>query len=134
MAPTYANRTDFEAYVEGWVTDNSSALDRLLERAERQIDQYVGPYGIQANGLKFGAPKTTNELGLSDGQVEALKRATCAQAEYRWYMGDEFFARDQHSSTSGPDFSTTGSLSRIGPKAREELLGSGLIVTGARAI
>jgi hypothetical protein len=67
-------------------------------------------------------------------QVDALKRATCAQAEYRDQMGEDFYIRAQYQSVSGPEFHTTGALPLIGPKARRELNGSGLIQYGARAV
>lgn len=67
-------------------------------------------------------------------QVDALKRATCAQAEYRDQMGEDFYIRAQYQSVSGPEFQTTGALPLISPKARRELSGSGLIQYGARAV
>ena len=67
-------------------------------------------------------------------QVDALKRATCAQAEYRDQMGEDFYIRAQYASVTGPEFQTTGQLPLIGPKVRRELNGSGLIQYSARAV
>jgi hypothetical protein len=66
-------------------------------------------------------------------QVYALNRACCAQAEYRDQMGEDFYIRAQYASVTGPEFTTTGHLPRIGPKVKRELNGSGLIQYGARA-
>lgn len=67
-------------------------------------------------------------------QVDALRRATCAQAEYRDQMGEDFYIRAQYASVTGPEFTTTGRLPLIGPKVRRELNGSGLIQYSARAV
>jgi hypothetical protein len=37
-------------------------------------------------------------------------------------MGEEFFVKAQYQSLSGPDFSTSGRLPRIGPKVWDELV------------
>jgi len=124
--PSYANQADFEAFVEGWTTTDVAALDRLLARAERDVDSAVGIWPAEANGLKFGAPKTTNQKALSAYQVNQLSRAVCAQAEYRVHMGEDFFVEHQ-VPTQGPDYSTTRALSYIGPKVMPELEATGLI-------
>lgn len=123
----YATVEDFEAYVEGWETGDPEVLKRLLHRASLDVDRYVGPaWSVEDNGLRFGDPAGANPKKLSSAQVEALTRATCAAAEYRLAMGEEWFVTDQHESVGGPDFSTVGRLSRTGPKMREELRYSGL--------
>lgn len=124
---TYATQADFEAYVEGWTTSDPAALERLLERAERDVDSAVGRWDRQDNGLKFGTPATDNEQGLTDLQKDALARATCAQAEYRLAMGEAFFVEAQPENVSGPDYSQTGALPRIGPKVYDELEGTDLM-------
>lgn len=131
----YATDTDFEEYVEGWTTDDSDALDRLLERASRDVDIYIGPRTVDNDsGLKFGdVAGDENPSDLLDWQLAALRRATCAQAEYRFQMGEEFMVAGQFENVSGPDFSRTGKLPYFAPKARRELVGTGLVVTGVRA-
>jgi hypothetical protein len=121
--PTYAQASDLEAYVEGWVTDNPAAVDRLLERAERDIDYAAGAWPIAdpVNGLKF-VPGS-----LAAWQTKALVRATCAQAEYRFEMGEEFMVKAQHARVQGPDFAAWGRLPYIGPKALRELVSGGLL-------
>lgn len=71
---------------------------------------------------------------LQPSQVTALRRATCAQAEYRDQMGEDFFIKAQWQSVSGPEFTTQGKLPFLGPKVFRELNGSGLIEYGARAV
>lgn len=120
--PTYTTQADFEAYVEGWVTDNPAALDRLLERAERDVDSVIGYSATrnQTTGLKL------NPAELETWRAAALSRAVCAQAEYRNKMGEDFMVRAQHGAVSGPDFSTSGRLPYIGPKVLIELEGTSL--------
>jgi hypothetical protein len=123
---TYATQADLEAYVEGWVTDDVDATERLLERAERDVDSILVspvPGGRQTGGLRL------DPASLPDWQKTALQRATCAQAEYRFTMGEEFFIRAQHDRVQGPEFRTDGRLPYIGPKVERELAGTGLART-----
>jgi hypothetical protein len=124
MTPTYATQSDFAAYVEGWTTDNGAALDRLLERAEVDIDGLaatVVPADPDAVARRFDV------TALSARDRDVLKRATCAQAEYRFNMGEAFFVKGQYEQVTGPDFATTGRLPWIGPKVYRELAGTDLI-------
>jgi len=119
--PVYALGADFPSFVEGWFTTDAAALDRLLERAERDVDGLLGDYErVPATGLKL-AP-----AALTTHQAYALRRATCAEAEYRFTMGEQFFVEDQYSFTAGPDFQRRGSLARVGPKVLSELADCGL--------
>lgn len=117
---TYATVSDFEDYSEGWVTTDAPALERILEKAERDVDRILGYQGVRpdAQALKV----VPADLAVRDR--DALRDAVCAQAEYRIEMGERFFRQAQRQSVSGPQFSTTGTLPRIGPKVREELEGS----------
>lgn len=120
--PTYAQQSDVESYIEGWVTDNATALDRLIERAERDIDNAVGAWARDdTTGRKFD-PAT-----LLPYQAAALTNATCAQVEYRFQQGEDFFVKAQHAAERGPDFQVTGRLPYIGPKVWAELEGTGLL-------
>lgn len=126
MATTYATTTDYVNYVEGWTTDDVGALGRLIERAEEDIDDFIsGSYGTSGRKLVL--------VNLSATQIKYLSRATCAQAEYRWQMGEDFFAQSQFDSVSGPDFNTTGKRPRLGPKARRELIRGRLMASVGRA-
>lgn len=123
--PTYATQADFAAYVEGAVIDNPAALDRLLVRAERDIDWAAGARPIDTvTGLKF------KPADLPAWQRAALARATCAQAEYRNEMGEDFMLRAQHQTARGPDFAVTGRLAYVGPKTLRELESGGLLAAG----
>src|SRR3712207_477511 len=107
--PHYATTDDLDAYAEIDITD-PAFVGRVIDRAERDLDQRVlGPWPVDAaTGLKFGQPRhagaPTNPQGLTTLQIDALKRATCAQAEYRIEMGERFFSRPQRERTKGPDF------------------------------
>ncbi len=118
--PAYASQADLEAYIEGWTTTDAAALERLLKRAERDVDTLLGAYARQsATGLKL------DPAALTTLQANALSRATCAQAEYRIEMGEEFFVQAQYTYVAGPDFQRRGELPRIGPKVLPELAGHG---------
>ena len=114
---TYATQEEFEAYVPGWVTDNPDELEKVLERAERDIDMALGRYGPvdSETGLKL-APST-----LEEWRRRALSNATCAQAYYRIIKGHEFFVEQRPLDPSGPDGSQKGREPFIAPQADQEL-------------
>lgn len=120
---TYATPADLDLYSEGFTVTDPAAVERELQRAERDVDRLLGYQGQvnAATGLKL------DPAALQPYQRDALMRATCAQAEYRIEMGPEFFRRAQHEQVTGPQFTTTGKLPRVGPKVMEELSGSGLV-------
>jgi hypothetical protein len=152
---SYATVANFEAYVEGWVTDSEPALDRYLARASRDIDRIVGvwPYlssGTYA-GLKFNPAETDPEAAgyLAPHQKTAVVNATCAQAYYRIQL-DQARNTSSGSSTTvslplgakrvrGPDFeveyatgtatvgSTLDATYPFSAQAVAELEGSGLV-------
>lgn len=126
MTPSYATRADCLAYTEGLVVDDNAAFDRLIERCEAQIDQLLATVPWPSGGgRKYAGTVLT---GLPTNQREALRRATCAQVEYRNEMGEAFFIRPQFSTVKGPDFETEGERPEIGPKVWGELAGAGLLV------
>lgn len=243
---TYATQLDVANYIEGWVAGDPAALERLIKRAEKDVDHILGQgsltdaiigislsnatgqnfaLGLNWRGVGYVSPpiswnalgvdvvaalqNMTNGLGARlppgvwsmaeskyanqqwafgplpgvpvvveainslggqalpdltivnnglsgiDAQItiqtivggglrvnpyqlpatysDALRNATCAQVEYRYTMGEDFFVRAQWNSVSGPEFKTTGKLPRIGPKVLQELQGTDLIQRGARA-
>lgn len=122
--PTYTSQADFEAYVAGWETTDAGALAILLERAERDVDSYLGPLQPRLeDGLKLDPSQ------LRDWEAEALSRAVCAQAEYLFVRGPLAMVAGRITKTEeGPDFkaeyedtgaAATGSL--IGPRVAVEL-------------
>ena len=130
MATIYATKADCLLYTEGLTVTDDAAFDRLIGRAEKDIDSILGGWPIGTNGRKFDPAQ------LSTSQAQQLQDATCAQVEYRIEMGEAFFVRGQRSREKGPDFELEGKLPRIGPKVADELRSSGLvrIMTGrARA-
>lgn len=126
-AANYATAQDYTDYVAaGFEPTDSNEIVKLLLVAELDIDSILRPATIEANGRKFGHPLGDNEKNLTDLEIEALRRATCAQAEYRQTMGPEFFIRAQYERVVGPDFTTEGQISAIGPKVGKELAGTSL--------
>lgn len=124
MAAAYAEQTDFEEYVEGWQTDDADALARLLVRASDDVDSILGGWPLWESGTWAGRKMAPPDLDYT--QRRALTRATCAQAHYRFEMGEAFFQRPS-VATSGPEFSMAQPASHIGPQTWRELAGSGLV-------
>lgn len=114
----YATQADFEAYVEGWVTDNPAALARIMDRAERDVNAFLNWRWNLFTAPEFALLPEDFRFGLRD--------ATCAQTEYRLLMGEEFFV-ETPTAIAGPDYTTDRPASRFGPKARNELLRTGVI-------
>lgn len=122
--PTYATAAQLRTYTG---LDNTAlpdaAANALLNKAEDDIDALsVVNHSIDPTTERRFIPAS-----LSTNEAMILRKATCAQAEYRREMGAEFFIRSQYKSVSGPDFSTTGILSYIGPAVYRHLAGSGFI-------
>jgi hypothetical protein len=122
---TYATLADLKAYTDLAEGVSDADLQKALDRAERDVDQALAePPARQSSGLKYDPAKLTP--AWAEGP---LNRATCAQAEYRLTMGEEFFIRPQHDTVRGPDFATSGQLPYLAPKAARELSGTGLLAT-----
>ncbi len=119
---TYATTAELTAYLD----ENADAsvgnadADKLLERAERDVDRVIGPYTVNATtGLKL------TPASLTSVQRAALSRATCAAAEYRLVLGEaELVGDDVLLPVMLQPIRTAG---RVAPKILEELAGSGLI-------
>lgn len=137
---TYATRADFEAYIEGWTTTDPAALDRILIRAERDVDRVVGPLPMDpTTGLKL-VP-----ANLTAAERAALARAVSAQAYYRIQRGEGTGGEQRAlSSVKGPDFEVEYAETPTGAERRAAQLISPLVAqeleplrylrpTGARA-
>lgn len=123
---TYASIQDLVLYSEAVMAPESGSAEelrllRIIERAESQIDGIImwrGPRD-EANHRRVRV------ADLEPWDRECLKAATCAQAEYRVLMGEEFFASGQYARTIGPDFEVHGVMPVIGPRVWQELDGAG---------
>lgn len=129
MALYYATPDELREYMGVTVGDlDDEEATRLLTDAEKDVDRMAGKFfAVQLNGRRFGEPAGANLLGLDVFQVERVRDATCAQAEYRRLMGEDFFVESQPASTQGPDFTEEGRAPKYGPKARDELSDGGLM-------
>jgi hypothetical protein len=132
----YATVADFEAYVEGWITDNEAALERLLERASRDIDAVIGLFPVITTGnyAGFKLDPTT----LDDVHRQALARATCAQARHRFDTDTAAAAEPRQKRVDGPDFKIEYELpapaaTRYAPELVDELAVLGLPRRTARS-
>lgn len=117
----YIDRQTFEGLAEGWMTTDPAALDRLLDRAARQIDHALGPRPVLASGWKL-APAL-----LTPAQVDALARAVTAQALHRFEQGEQETDSGLPQFISTPEFTVRQPPGRVSPAALEALAGQGLL-------
>lgn len=125
----YVTLTDYENYIAPAEVTDEDAAQKAIDRAERDVEGILGPWAIQpATGMKLLASENPLTFigGLQDWQVQRLKDAVCAQAQYRETQGEEFFIQGQYESVSGR-FGVSGKLPYIGPQVGRELQNSGLI-------
>lgn len=113
----YATLDDLKAYAPELQTETDETLAREIVKAERDIDWFAGFGGVPngTSGLRFD-PLTDLEVF----QAGAITRATCAQVQYRLYMGPSFLLDEmQYRDISGPNQNSSGAQ-RVGPQARAE--------------
>lgn len=123
---SYATLSDYENYI-GTEPVDEDAAQRALDQAEKDVDSIAGPWAVQTEtGRKFLSAPDTFLPGLQEWQVQKLKDAVCAQAQYRETMGEEFFVQGQYTSVSGR-FGVSGKLPYIGPQTIRELQNTGLV-------
>lgn len=124
MALKYTTQSDFEDYVAGWETTDAAALAILLERAQRDVDNYLGPLQPRSeDGLKL------DPTILEDWEAAALSNAVCAQAEYLFVRGPQAMVAGRITTDEeGPDFKASyqdtgaaAAASLIGPRVAVEL-------------
>jgi hypothetical protein len=113
----YATPTDLDAWVAARNPELQLPADReaLIRDAELMVDRALGPY-VKRAGLKLNPPSRLAE------RREALKRATCAAAEF-------IAMQDAEERTGSTDFlptevSTLRVAGRVSPRMLEELAGS----------
>jgi hypothetical protein len=133
LMASYIDQAFFEGWAAPWTTTNPAELDRILERATRDIEAFCGPWERRDDGTLFG-DLATNPAALRPAQIIALQNAVAAQAMYRIQNGEDWAlgGGDLYQSTSGPDFTAAGRRPRVNPQAKQELAGSGLVIRGAR--
>src|SRR4051812_25054615 len=95
------------------------AVERLLERAERDVDAVVGPWPRFTTGLKFDPAQ------LDVVQRAALARATCAAAEFRLVIGEDALVGDEDYLPN--EVTVLRRAATVSPKMLAELAGSGLV-------
>lgn len=128
---TYAQISDCKSYSTSLATLSDAALQSALDAAEKDIDSlFLGRPLVVATGRRWDI----TDASLTTTTLNGLRDAACAQTEYRIAQGPAFFTQAQYASVKGPDFTTTGKLPRVGPKAVEELLASGCIPAMARTV
>lgn len=120
----YALAADLTAYASADVIlpANTDELEALLEEGERMVDRHVGPWPVLSTGRKFD-PAT-----LPVTAREALRRATCAAAEFISMLDSEEWIGA--SDFLPPTLTVLSRAGRVSPKMTEELAGSGLVIWG----
>lgn len=121
---TYATISDFEGTIEGWVTDDAAALERIIERAERDVDRVLGPLRRDPNtGLKV------DPTNLTAPDRAALARAVSRQAHHRiTALGEGLSGEPARvaSKISGPDFTVEYADSAAAAVAATATIGPGV--------
>ena len=122
--PTYATAAQLRTYtgLDSTALPDATA-NALLLKAEGDIDSMI----VVDRPIDGTTGRRFAPANLSTVEALILQRATCAQAEYRDSMGNEFFISGQYANVSGPDFSTTGVLGYIGPAVYREIAASGFM-------
>jgi len=105
---------------------DDASLEAELTSAELDIDNYVPPASLLANGLKMDPTQ------LPADRLLKLQLATCFQAEYRLHMGPTFFIEGS-TTIKGSDHEESGAP-KIAPKAKQELLAGGFVSLTGRAV
>jgi hypothetical protein len=132
------------AYMPDWSFGQLPTKPIVVQATAYMGNQVLPPFTVTSNltGDDTARVNVTQFRGggtrldvwmLQPSQRYQLTRATCAQAEYRDQMGEDFFIKAQYTQVTGPEFTTQGQLPILGPKVMRELNGSGLVQYGTRA-
>jgi len=114
---TYASVGDVRGYAPELVTYSHEEIRTEIVKAERDLDWWAGFGGLvnETSGLRFD-PLADLDPRFSS----AITRATCAQVQYRFYMGPAFFTEELgYEEVQGRD-QTVRKGRRVGPQARSE--------------
>lgn len=115
----YATSADLTAYLQNdGLSVPDGAVEALLDQAQEDVDRAVGAFPKLASGLVF------DPTLLAAAQQDALRRATCAAAEYRLATEDEAIGASEF--LSGPVTLAWRGPRPPGPKVLEALAGHGL--------
>ncbi len=118
----YAAASQFRTYVadtEAAANLDDAAIERLLVRAGRDVENYLG-----WPAPPLDVPRI-DVLALTAYEAAALARAVCAQAEFRATEGED--ERIGDTDYLPGELRVTRTAPRIGIKAEEELANVGLM-------
>ena len=128
----YVTRAELRAEPE--VPDDlaDAACDSLIARAERQVDGWLGPWPVQADGPSAG--RKIVQADVDADQWTAITEAARRLAA-RLFVNPDVLSAPEWDSVSGPHFSTSGhrGTGRRIPDVVVPMRESGLMITGARA-
>lgn len=111
----YATSDDYNAF-DPANTIPDAELDPLLSAASKEIDWALGLYGRNTTtGDKI------DPTLLVQWRKDALAWATCAQAQYHLFKGEEFFASLRPQRQTSREGTIEGQEPFISPRASAEL-------------
>jgi hypothetical protein len=125
VALTYATEQDLEEYLldaEGIDVPEGEAAERLLARAEADVDLVLGPIARNATTGRKIDPATLTTI-----QRAALSRATCAAAEWRLAMDEDDLVVQEDGIRAVAGITFAPMPRPPGPKVLEELADYGLV-------
>jgi hypothetical protein len=113
--PTYVTVQQFRDFLlPRELTETDEELEPILELAEDDVDDAVGKfYPDITTGRKFDVTLMTQV----PWQLTALRKAVCAQVEYRMLMGETFFIQGEQREVVGRRVEVH-KPTRLGPKAQ----------------
>lgn len=118
----YASESDLLDYLADspeLTAPGGEAAERLLERAEREVDRALGPWPILSTGRKL------DPALLDLVQRAAVARATCAAAEHLLLLDPATLAGDDDYVPN--EVTVLRRAQRVSPKMLAELSGHGLV-------
>lgn len=135
--PYYTDVAGFRNYILPETTDLlDAAIEAMIIKAERDVDEFLGGGVPEANGRLLGDPRgvdgsVVNPGDLDDWQIDKLSEATNAQTVYRLHWGEEFFILPQ-TPIEGEEYSTESKIPKFAPNAKSHLRSAGLITMSSR--
>jgi hypothetical protein len=101
--------------------DADAYAERVLDRAEHDVDRVVGPWPLQPHGRKF------DPEALTLPQQTALRNATCCAASFRLAIEELALLGEEEHIPSAVTIDPRRAFVRDSPAVIEILAGTGLL-------
>jgi len=115
---TYASFVDWQAF-DPASTSVEADVEPFLIKAERDIDSAIGKRG------SYITERRIDPTLFTPWRRDMLAMACCAQAQYRMFKGEEFFASVRPMRQSSREGAMEGQEPYIGPIASQHLAQGG---------